>query len=65
VRFFPADTELFQDNADFAHCLNDLFRAVHTFKGDFAQYGFIGASRELHRFEDGLAAVVSRGAAAV
>lgn len=51
----------FPDSGRFAEGLNELFRAVHTFKGDFAQYGFMTASDRLHKFEDSLLAVVNRG----
>lgn len=34
--------------------MDALFRTVHTFKGDFAQYGFMTASEHLHVFEDKL-----------
>ena len=54
----------FASGTPFAESLNELFRAVHTFKGDFAQYGFVAASNELHRFEDELFAVVNRGSGA-
>lgn len=39
---------------DFNDGLNQLFRDLHTFKGDFAQYGFFSASEKLHEFEDAL-----------
>lgn len=51
----------FQDGANFSDGLNELFRAVHTFKGDFAQNGFMSASEQLHGFEDALLGVVKRG----
>ncbi|MBA4700410.1 MAG: hypothetical protein H2212_13365 [Ruminococcus sp.] len=51
----------FKDDACFADNLNELFRAVHTFKGDFAQYGFISASVKLHEFEDALLQITNRG----
>lgn len=41
--------------------LNELFRAVHTFKGDFAQYGFVAASDQLHHLEDALLAAIQDG----
>ena len=54
----------FSANGGFQDSLNELFRAVHTFKGDFAQYGFITASDRIHTFEDGLMELVNRGAGA-
>ena len=54
----------FQEDSDFSSSLNELFRAVHTFKGDFAQYGFISASNRLHAFEDALLSVVQQGESA-
>jgi two-component system chemotaxis sensor kinase CheA len=50
----------FQSGFDFKESLNELFRAVHTFKGDFAQYGFISASEHLHQFEDELFSIVNQ-----
>ena len=50
----------FAENAEFQSSLNEFFRAVHTFKGDFAQYGLINASNRLHVFEDQLLAVENR-----
>jgi two-component system chemotaxis sensor kinase CheA len=49
----------FQENRIFSDCLNELFRVVHTFKGDFAQYGFISTANHVHEFEEKLLAVVS------
>jgi two-component system, chemotaxis family, sensor kinase CheA len=49
----------FTEDIEFQDSLNALFRAVHTFKGDFAQYGFINASGRLHQFEDELLSVVN------
>lgn len=54
----------FRDTGCFTANLNELFRAVHTFKGDFAQYGFISASNRLHEFEDALLQIVNHGQAA-
>ncbi|MGC4020265.1 MAG: Hpt domain-containing protein [Muricomes sp.] len=51
----------FKNDACFSDNLNELFRAVHTFKGDFAQYGFISASDRLHEFEDALLQITNRG----
>ena len=56
--------EFFKDPNSFCENLNELFRSVHTFKGDFAQYGFMSASEKLHVFEDKLVELVSRGEAA-
>ena len=44
----------FRECAEFGESLNELFRTVHTFKGDLAQYGLIWASDEVHRVEDQL-----------
>ncbi len=46
------------DSGDTREALQELFRAVHTYKGDFAQYGFAKASENLHQFEDRLAALL-------
>lgn len=51
----------FQANSNFNNNLNEFFRAVHTFKGDFAQYGFLNVSNHLHEFESNLLAVIERG----
>ena len=51
----------FKDDDCFSDNLNELFRAVHTFKGDFAQYGFISASDKLHEFEDALLQLINKG----
>ena len=59
-------TELFSGgysgffDGDIRAGLQELFRAVHTFKGDFAQYGFLGASDKIHVFEDRLSQLVTR-----
>lgn len=44
--------------------LDELFRAVHTYKGDFAQYGFISASDRIHLLEDRLSGLLSSEASA-
>jgi len=54
----------FRAGGHFSDGLNELFRTVHTYKGDFAQYGFISASDQLHEFEDALLAVIKRGESA-
>jgi len=51
----------FHECSNFSDSLNELFRAVHTFKGDFAQYGFLSASNRLHEFEGNLLALINRG----
>ncbi len=51
--------DFFEGKADFNTALNELYRAVHTFKGDFAQYGFISSSEQLHYFEDKLYALLN------
>lgn len=53
--------DFFKESGTFCESLNELFRSVHTFKGDFAQYGFMSASEKLHGFEDSLTELVSRG----
>jgi len=50
----------FSEGASFQKSLEELFRAVHTFKGDFAQYGFICASTQLHVFEEQLLSVINQ-----
>lgn len=54
----------FRDDLPFHDSLNELFRAIHTFKGDFAQYGFVSAAAHLHGFEDRLLSLVEAGEAA-
>jgi two-component system chemotaxis sensor kinase CheA len=34
--------------------LNEIFRIVHTLKGDFAQFGMYNSAKELHELEDKL-----------
>ena len=51
----------FNSCSSFSNSLNDLFRSVHTFKGDFAQFGFVSASNRLHLFENALLEVVNQG----
>lgn len=58
---FSGGYQSFFQDGNFAENLNELFRAVHTFKGDFAQYGFISTSNLLHEFEDALLAVINQG----
>lgn len=43
------------DAASTATALAELFRAMHTFKGDFAQLGLHNTADRLHELEDGLA----------
>jgi two-component system chemotaxis sensor kinase CheA len=38
---------------------NELFRIVHTYKGDFSQYGFADTASHLHATEDELSKLVS------
>ncbi len=40
--------------------LAEIFRMVHTFKGDFGQYGLHNTAAQLHAIEDTLAALVAR-----
>lgn len=49
----------FQGSSCFGDSLNELFRVVHTFKGDLAQYGFVSAANQVHEFEDRLLSVIS------
>lgn len=42
----------FDNTSDFKAGLTELFRSVHTYKGDFAQHGFTSTSAQLHIFED-------------
>ncbi len=39
----------------------ELLRAVHTFKGDFAQFGFLTASEKLHGIENALIDAIENG----
>lgn len=50
---------VFDGNSAFGDALNELYRAVHTFKGDFAQYGFVHSSEQLHFFEDKLGGMLN------
>ncbi len=45
---------------NFEESLNEFFRAVHTYKGDFAQYGFMTASAHIHHFEEELLQLFER-----
>lgn len=58
--FFGGYLAYFCGNDSFTENLNGLFRAIHTFKGDFAQYGFLCASDKLHIFEDALLELTER-----
>ena len=62
--FSGAYRSICANGVQFRDGLNALFRAVHTFKGDFAQYGFLRASDELHAFEDALMGLIKRGESA-
>lgn len=44
---------------DYKTGLNELFRTIHTFKGDFAQYGLISSSEQLHIFEDKMSHLIN------
>lgn len=52
----------FPEHHDFHTHLEELFRTVHTYKGDFAQYGLGASSERLHLFEDELQSLFSREA---
>ncbi|MPM76908.1 hypothetical protein SDC9_123907 [bioreactor metagenome] len=54
----------FRGDIPFGEGLSELFRAVHTFKGDFSQYGFMDASTHLHVFEDRLLELLRKGPSA-
>jgi len=43
-----------------AEALSEIFRVVHTFKGDFAQYGLHNTAAELHEMENALAVMIGR-----
>ena len=49
----------FTDNIASKDKLDELFRSVHTYKGDFAQYGFESASEKLHKLEDELSEMLN------
>lgn len=49
----------FTNDSTFQENLNELFRVVHTYKGDFAQYGFDAAADKLHVLEDELSAFIN------
>jgi two-component system chemotaxis sensor kinase CheA len=49
----------FTDNMASKDKLDELFRSVHTYKGDFAQYGFEAASEKLHLLEDELSDMIN------
>ncbi|UTF51847.1 ATP-binding protein [Desulfomicrobium sp. ZS1] len=40
--------------------LFEIFRVVHTFKGDFAQYGLHNTAAQLHEMEDALSKMIKR-----
>lgn len=46
--------DCFSANTRFDECYNFLHRTIHTLKGDFAQFGFMSASQQLHEIEDRL-----------
>ncbi|MCX7715535.1 MAG: ATP-binding protein [Clostridia bacterium] len=50
--FFDSCKSTILDNAEDA--LDEIFRCVHTFKGDFAQFGLHNSSKRLHALEDEL-----------
>lgn len=53
--FMNRDAEaLVRDAATPADALSEIFRVVHTFKGDFAQYGLHNTAALLHEMENGL-----------
>ncbi len=49
----------FENDKTFRENLDELFRAVHTYKGDFAQYGFDSAAEKLHVLEDRLSQLIN------
>jgi two-component system chemotaxis sensor kinase CheA len=54
-QFFLSPISLGGTDAEvFKNQVNELFRVVHTFKGDFAQFGFLRASEHIHELEDKL-----------
>jgi len=52
--FFPAGAREIIDGAGPAEALAELFRVVHTFKGDFGQRHMVNASARLHEIEEAL-----------
>lgn len=56
ARFVGEDAAAIIDAAQGSRAaLNEIFRLIHTYKGDFAQLGLHNTAAQLHEIEDGLA----------
>lgn len=51
--------EIIKNGADKAAVLSEIFRTVHTFKGDLGHLRMMNASKQLHELEDKLAIMVA------
>lgn len=52
--FSDGNVSIISENIEIKMSLNKLFRTIHTYKGDFAQYGFVSTSTKLHELEEAL-----------
>ncbi|OLN30530.1 Signal transduction histidine kinase CheA [Desulfovibrio sp. DV] len=60
-RFVPGEARaMAQEIAEPRAALAEIFRLMHTYKGDFAQLGLHNTAANLHVIEDELAALVAR-----
>jgi len=60
--FFKTDAYyIIQNSTTASDALNEIFRCVHTFKGDFAQFGLHNSSKKLHIIEDNLQLMLNSG----
>jgi len=60
--FFETEADYIIQNSNTASdALNEIFRCVHTYKGDFAQFGLHNSSKKLHIIEDKLQLLINSG----
>jgi two-component system, chemotaxis family, sensor kinase CheA len=60
-RFAPGEAQaMVQAGTEPKAALAEIFRLVHTYKGDFAQLGLYNTAANLHALEDKLAALAAR-----
>ncbi|MDF2821250.1 MAG: cheA [Clostridiales bacterium] len=49
----------FSDKTNPSDSINEVYRIVHTFKGDFSQFGFLSTATNLHKVEDQISYLIT------
>lgn len=52
--------EILKDNTTFSIAFSSLYRNIHTFKGDFSQFGMSLVAGRLHDFETSLSSLIKK-----